>query len=208
MPRFRTRDLYPEESDLTPADLEKTFDDYVKEARRLQREYQDRIKLLVGMETEFINRESLDRALSIKEQYKLDYLVGSVHHILEVPIDFDEPTMKTAEDVSVNKLAGECPHGATEEAFRVYFDAQFEMLQALKPAVVAHFDLIRLFRASHPLSEVVWDKIRRNVAFVVSYGGIFEINTSAWRKGLPYAYPQRDILDVSLFGSFRSSLLT
>jgi histidinol-phosphatase (PHP family) len=198
MPRFRTEDLYPEESDLTPADLERIFADYVKEARRLQREFEGKIELLVGMETEYINAESLVKSLAIKEEYKLDYLVGSIHHVREIPIDFDEPTLVRAEQLCASE-AGDCPHGGTEEVFRVYFDAQYEMLKALKPEVVAHFDLIRLFRPEHAISEAVWERIRRNVAFIVSYGGLFEVNTSAWRKGLPYAYPQRDILEVRSF---------
>ncbi|KAI9027886.1 putative histidinol-phosphatase [Hyaloraphidium curvatum] len=194
MPRDRTEDLYPEEADLTPADLERTFGDFVSEARRLQKEFGDRIELLVGMETEYINETSLERSLELVEKHSLDYIVGSVHHILEIPIDFDEATLARAEAACL-EAAGPAAGTGTEAAFRVYFDAQYRMLQVLKPAVVAHFDLIRLFRPDHPLSDEVWARIRRNVEFIVQYGGVFEINTSGWRKGLAYAYPQRDILE-------------
>lgn len=206
MPRFRKEHLYPEEADLTPEDLERTFDEYVTEARRLQALYRDQIELLVGMETEYIDKESLEKSLELRNRYNLQYLVGSVHHVRTVPIDFDEPTLTRAEELCAHEV-GDCPHGGVEETFRVYFDAQYEMLQTLQPEVVAHFDLIRLFRPKHELSEVVWAKIRRNVDYVVQYGGIFEVNTSAWRKGLPYAYPQRDILEVGRLVSFSSAEL-
>lgn len=44
------------------------------------------------------------------------------------------------------------------------------MLTNLRPRVVAHLDLVRMYRPLHLLSPQVWDKIRRNVNYIVSYG--------------------------------------
>lgn len=94
--------------------------------------------------------------------------------------------------------------GTEERLFEAYFDAQFAMLEALKPAVVGHFDLIRLFCAD-PTKELkhygdgVWQRVERNVDFVVSYGGLTELNSSSIRKGWDEPYPRRDVCEVSIF---------
>jgi histidinol-phosphatase (PHP family) len=51
------------------------------------------------------------------------------------------------------------------------------MLQALKPAIVGHFDVIRIFRPRHPLSPELWAKVDRNIDYAVSIGALFEINS-------------------------------
>lgn len=81
-----------------------------------------------------------------------------------------------------------------------YYDQQYEMLVALRPRVVGHFDLIRLM-SSDPDRDVrawpgVWERIERNLAFVASYGGWLECNSSALRKGLSEPYPCRPIAEV------------
>ncbi|KAJ3334803.1 histidinolphosphatase [Gonapodya sp. JEL0774] len=199
MPRSRKEDLYPEESEIGPEDLAATFEAYVVEARRLQQVYDGRIHLLVGMETEHIpDAGYLGAVARLRERHRLDYLVGSLHHVDGTPIDYDIPTLERAEEQcrkAVGALASDTAAG-TEELFIRYFDQQYEMLSALKPEVVGHFDLIRLWRVEHPLSEEVWSRIRRNVDFVIGYGGLFEVNAAAYRKGLPEAYPQKDILKL------------
>lgn len=191
MPRSRPQDLYPEESHLAPEDLHRLFHQYVQKARSLQSKYQDQINVLVGMETEYITKESLVEAQQLQAKYQLDYLVGSVHHIDEWPLDFSQE--------KYNQLLEEKFNGDRESMFCRYFDQQLEMLETLKPQVVGHFDLIRIF---HPTNEpdplVVSDKARqkalRNIEYAIGYGALFEINTRAWKKHLRDAYPQRDLL--------------
>src|SRR6266540_2814631 len=51
-PRFLPQHLYPEEQNLAPADLQETFRRYVKSALALRQEYDGRLELLIGFETE------------------------------------------------------------------------------------------------------------------------------------------------------------
>jgi HisJ family histidinol phosphate phosphatase len=121
--------------------------------------------------------------------------------------------------------------GGTEEAlWEVYLDEQFAMLQGVRPRVVGHFDLPRLFGTSvrrfvtvaggdgdgeeegkeiRRLTEWkgVWERVVRNLEFVRGYGGWLECNTSALRKGLAEAYPSREIAEawVSMGGKFTFS---
>jgi HisJ family histidinol phosphate phosphatase len=70
------------------------------------------------------------------------------------------------------------------------------MLQRLQPPIVGHYDLIRLFRPDFPLTEAIWERVKRNIQFVVGYGGLFEVNTRALKKNLPSPYPLLDIVKV------------
>lgn len=123
----------------------------------------------------------------------IDYFIGSVHHIHEIPIDYD-----TAFYVKARDAAG----GTDEKLFEDYFDSQYEMLKALKPKVVGHFDLIRLLsdEPNRNLRELkaVWEKAVRNLKLIVEQGGLMEINSSALRKGLEEPYPTRSICEEYL----------
>ena len=110
-----------------------------------------------------------------------------------IPIDFDDATYRQAREVS---------GGTDERLFEDYYDAQYDMLKALKPPIVGHFDLIRL-KSDRPDATWtdmpgVWQKMLRNLEFVASYGGILELNTSALRKGLKEPYPKAEVCQVRL----------
>ena len=73
--------LPPPQKGLTPANLLEIFADFVSEARQLQSEYEGRMDILVGMETEYTGAHSLELAGELVSKYSLDYIVGSVHHV-------------------------------------------------------------------------------------------------------------------------------
>ena len=132
----------------------------------------------------------------------MDYFIGSVHHVHEIPIDYDAEFYEKARHV-----AG----GTDERLFEDYFDAQFEMLKALKPRVVGHFDLIRLL-SDEPDRDMrgmkrVWEKVVRNLMLVVGQDGLLEINSSALRKGLKEPYPGRSVCEefMKMGGKFTLS---
>ncbi|KAJ3290382.1 histidinolphosphatase [Blyttiomyces sp. JEL0837] len=194
MPRSRNQDLYPEENEakLTHEDTLTTFKSYVLEARRLQQKYASEITLIIGMETELIHNTTITEIKTLRNELQLDYLVGSLHHVNEIPIDFNEEMYQTAETVAYEKCIDKSI-SPTEALFQQYFDSQYELLTLLKPEVIGHFDLIRIFRPKFDISDVVWEKIRRNVDVIVGYGGVVEINSSGWRKGLVYDLEKRQI---------------
>ena len=199
MPRHE-QDFYPGELE-SGHSLEKHYQNqanFFAEASRLQQKYKAHIDILIGFESEWIRPESrglIERSLQSQEW---DLFVGSVHHVHGCPIDFDEDSYKRA-----RQKAG----GLDEQLFLDYFDAQFEMLQTTKPPVVGHFDLIRLLSdqpgASFAEMESVWHKAQRNLAAVVSYGGLLELNVSALRKGLPDPYPELAICKVRCLYTFQ-----
>ncbi|CAI2165641.1 16461_t:CDS:2 [Funneliformis geosporum] len=198
-PRYRVQDLYPEESHLQPSDLSKVFEEFVKEARRLQEKYKSQITLLVGLESETVTNSSTSEVLDLIKKYSLDYCVGSVHHVHETPIDFDLELFEIAlskSSAGENKQNNGNIH--EENLFVAYFDSQYQMLQDINPMIIGHFDVIRIYRPNFILTDLIWEKVERNIDYVVNYGGLFEINSAGFKVGLPDAYPQRDILQMIL----------
>ncbi|KAK4155405.1 Polymerase/histidinol phosphatase-like protein [Chaetomidium leptoderma] len=212
MPRTDLADLYPEE--LTPSPSESLaallprHTAYLAEATRLQTKYAPQIHVLIAFESEWIRASSYEPlVLALASHPAVDYFIGSLHHTRGIPIDFDGALFAAA--------VAAC--GGTEEGlFEAYFDEQFQMLRALRPRVVGHFDLVRLFSSSSAdevLSrkeggwEGVWERVVRNLRFVKEYGGWLECNTSGLRKGLAEAYPKREIAEawVRMGGRFTFS---
>jgi len=221
------------QSDLKPADLESAYLAFLEEAIRLRGLYADRISLLIGLETDYITDLDLSHTSQLlNRRTDIDYIVGSVHHVNGVSIDFDRPTWIRAiltvvdgkhgstMDVSPNSGTVSLPEveGAggipPMEDLRIfllaYFDAQYDMLVRLQPEVMGHIDLCLLWTPEISLQgegmEPVWDKVRRNVEYVVSYGGLFEANAAAIRKGWKSSYPNPDILKVGGSDSVTSEL--
>ncbi|KAF2637472.1 histidinol-phosphatase [Massarina eburnea CBS 473.64] len=193
-------DFYPEEKDdHTPASLAKLFDDYLAEAVRVKKAYSSQIRILIGFETEWIRPSTLETIRDVLTKYSFDFFMGSIHHTHTIPIDFDRITYEKAREA-----AG----GTDERLFEHYFDEQMEMLQALQPPVIGHFDLIRLLSdhrdADFKDMKGVWDRMERNLSFIASYGGILELNASGLRKGLAEPYPCMPIcqLFVGMGGRF------
>jgi len=146
---------------------------------------------LIGFESEYIRPSTLQLVQGILDKYAFDFFVGSVHHVHTVPIDFDR---------AMYEKAREAAGGTDERLFEDYFDSQLEMLQALRPPVVGHFDLIRLLSdyrdADFKEMPGVWHKIQRNLEFVASYNGRLELNSAGLRKGLTEPYPCLPICQV------------
>ncbi|OJT03896.1 hypothetical protein TRAPUB_5421 [Trametes pubescens] len=61
---------------------------------RLKAKYVNQITLLVGLETEFITQTDMDEleGLLAASGDRVEYLVGSVHHVRGITIDFDQDT--------------------------------------------------------------------------------------------------------------------
>ncbi|KAI7860307.1 Polymerase/histidinol phosphatase-like protein [Circinella umbellata] len=188
MPRFADSELYPEEIEAkcTPETLNTLFDNFQSHARQLVDQYDGQIDLLVGTEIEFIHTKYADHIRTIRS--KVDYVVGSLHHVGTIPIDFSPELYKKALE----------KYGDMTSLFGAYFDEQYEMLKAVQPEVVGHFDLVRIFASSEEQQTLnkpeIWNKVVRNIDFIVEYGGVFEINSRAWKKGLRDAYPCRDVI--------------
>jgi histidinol-phosphatase (PHP family) len=188
-PRIRQQDLYPEEASLTPADLQRRFSDYIREARTLQSEYAEQIELLVGFETEALPEDSWpELMLQIKAQHDFDFFIGSVHSVAGTFIDFTPE----ATDGLAQRMGG------WDALCSAYFDEVASLVSTLQPPVVGHLDLIRRFRGDAvQFGSGVWPSIRRALEAVKDVGALLELNATPVRRKFGPLYPSLEILHLA-----------
>ncbi len=165
------------------------FVDYFSTARSLQSEHRPKPQILVGFETECCTGY-IEHVDELRREFKPDYIVGSVHHVRDVVID--GRSRWYAEAIA-------CV-GGIEELYCEYFDQQYEMMEALRPEVIGHFDLIRMHDAEyHERLRVgqIKDRIWRNLEKVKEIDSILDLNLRALEKGASEPYVTRSILEMA-----------
>jgi histidinol-phosphatase (PHP family) len=123
---------------------------------------------------------------ALRERFKPDYIVGSVHDVDGLVIDYTpEATQQVAE-----------AKGGMEQLRLKYFDAVKDLVSALRPEVVGHIDLIRKFDGQTPsFSPQVYRRIDEALEAVKSVGAVLEVNCATHRRGLGPVYPLPPILE-------------
>jgi histidinol-phosphatase (PHP family) len=188
MPPSADAFLYPEErrAGLTAAAMAERFDRYMDEARRLQKKYADRIEILVGFETED-SSGAVDLALQLIDAYAPDYILGSVHHVMDIAFDYNAESYRLAAAAA----------GSVPALYCRYLDRQHELIERLRPQVVGHFDLIRIFDPDyrrHLLLPEVQERILRNLELIRKLDLILDFNVAALKKGADEPYVSQSIL--------------
>lgn len=183
-PRAEPRFLYASEraKGYTVERLERQFEEYAVESRRLQAEYGGRLEVLRGFESEAVPEGSYaDLMHGYRRRHRFDYLVGSVHHVRETPID-ESPDLYWA-------AVEAC--GGLEPFFERYYGLVRDMIRALQPEVVAHLDLPKLHAPDG--ADLSTTRIRRAAEEAIGAAKdcdcILDLNTAGWRKRLGEPYP-------------------
>ncbi|MBF0204905.1 MAG: histidinol-phosphatase [Desulfamplus sp.] len=179
---------YPDEAaaGLDVANLTLRFTEYITTCRLLQKKYQDKITIFTAFETETYSgyKEFIP---SVIRQFQPDYVVGSVHHVNDICIDYSK------EDY--NRVADDL--GGVSQLYCQYFDIQYDMIKSIEPAVVGHFDLIRLFDENYSerlKSPEIWQRITRNLDLIRQKNLIMDFNLRALLKGASEPYISAPIL--------------
>lgn len=183
--------LYPDEigAGLTPETLLHRFDRYMRECRRLQKKYHRKIQIFAAMEIEtYSGYEQFIPYLIAK--FQPDYIVGSVHFVNDMGFDYSpEMNRKTVNTV-----------GGKDQLYCLYFDQQYEMIKLLKPAVVGHFDLVRIYDKEYKsrlLKPAIWKRIVRNLKLIKDLDLILDFNLRALGKGDDEPYISNSILKMA-----------
>jgi histidinol-phosphatase (PHP family) len=185
-PRFQPQHLYPEESHLAPADLARTFERYVRSALELRARHADRLELLIGFETEALPVEGWAAKMrELRQSAPFDYIVGSVHSIGDTWVDLNAETSERA--------ARE--NGGWEALRGKYFDQLASLVDALRPEVVGHVDLIRRFEpADFRFSEASLKRAERVLEAARAAGSALDVNAAPARRGFGPVYPGPEVL--------------
>ncbi|AJV21848.1 histidinolphosphatase [Saccharomyces cerevisiae] len=223
IPRIEAKFIYPEEQSLgkNPEEvitkLETSFKNFMSHAQEIKTRYADRpdvrTKFIIGMEIESCDMAHIEYAKRLMKENNdiLKFCVGSVHHVNGIAIDFDQQQWYNSLHSFNDNL---------KDFLLSYFQSQYEMLINIKPLVVGHFDLYKLFLPNDmlvnqksgncneetgvPVASLdvisewpeIYDAVVRNLQFIDSYGGAIEINTSALRKGLEEPYPSKTLCNL------------
>lgn len=169
-----------DEAPLGVAELAARFRRYFAEARRLQAARADEIEIFVGFETEAWAGYQ-DAVRDAIEAFSPDLVVGSVHHVGDAPFDYSESAYRRAA----------LRAGGIEALYCAYFDLQFELIEAVRPAVVGHFDLVRIFDPDYAARwrvPAIAERARRNLRRIAELGLIADFNLRALAKGQPEPY--------------------
>ena len=184
--------LYPDErsAGLDAAALQERFRSYFEKCYLLKEKYRDQIEILVGFETEtYTGTEAfIERVVAA---FDPAYMVGSLHHVSDMEID----TSAQAYRAAANSVGG------LENLYCSYFDAQYDMVQALNPPVVGHFDLVRIFDPDYKSrlqQSQIAARVQRNLDLIKERGLILDFNLAGFDKLAGEPYPSRDILAAAI----------
>jgi len=181
---------YPDEREsLTPKLILQRFDNYMRECRRLQKKYHNKIQIFASIEIETYG--SYKQFIpSLISRLQPDYIVGSVHFVNDIGFDYSplfyDEAIKTA--------------GSKDKLYCLYFDLQYEMIKILKPSVVGHFDLIRIFDKDYKsrlLKPKIWQRIKRNLRLIKELDLIMDFNLRSMYKGAEEPYISSPILKIA-----------
>ncbi|MGD9368503.1 MAG: histidinol-phosphatase [Desulfobacteraceae bacterium] len=191
MPPVADAFMYDEERDagFDAAALMERFHRYMTEGRRLQKKYADQLELFIAFETEAYSG-AVDMARRLIDRYQPDYVLGGIHHVDDMPFDSGAEAYRRAVEAC----------GGVETLYCRYFDLQHEMMQAIRPKVVAHFDLVRIFDddyARRLRQPAILRRIQRNLQCMADWDLIMDYNVAALRKGADEPYVSKPILEMA-----------
>jgi histidinol-phosphatase (PHP family) len=191
-PRFDPKFLYPDEIGMG-WDIPKIiadFEAYARDTKELVEEFAGRLTVLRGFEAEIIPADGYrDIMLGLREKHEFDFMVGSVHYVDEILVDGWPETFERA----LRK------RGDVENLAVAYYENVAEMVEALKPEIVGHFDVVRKFGAAH--GPVDTPPIRRAAKAALEaareHACILDCNTGGYRKGHGMPYPAPWIVEMA-----------
>jgi len=132
--------------------------------------------LRLGLEVDFVpGRE--DRTQNLIERCELDYVVGSVHFLGELAVDFDRFDIWDGA-------------AAPEEVWQRYFETLAAAARSGLFDILAHPDLVKMWGASRPLPAGDLRRYYEPALEAIAESGIaVEVSTAGLRKPVAEIYP-------------------
>ena len=172
---------------------EETVRDYCAAVRELKNEYAGSPEVYLGMEIDYIPNVMGPKDPDY-DQYSLDYVIGSVHHLPHFPsgrqLTIDGPMHE------FTALLEDSYEGDIQKMTQHYYRLVREMLEEHTPDIIGHIDLIMKKNRGNRFFdyEADWYKkqVMETLETVRASGAVLEINTGAVARGntaFPYPAP-------------------
>jgi len=159
------------------------FAEYVAEVLALKKEYENKIEVLLGVESDYFS-EHMSHYEKQYKQYPFDYIIGSVHYVDGLSIFNKNRWKRLTDDEKVT----------TKDAYYklIQQSAQSGMFQ-----ILGHIDAMKGFYPE--FSDISSTQVEETLKIIGQKGIAIEVNTSGKTKYVGGWYPSDDILEKSLF---------
>jgi histidinol-phosphatase (PHP family) len=159
------------------------FPHYVAEVLKLKEEYQGKIDVLLGVESDFFP-EHAERYRKIYEPYPFDYIIGSVHQSDGVSIFNKKRFRGLSKEEKVRQK-------------EMYYDLITQSARSGMFQILGHIDAMKGFYPA--FSDIQTDAVEKTLKVIGEAGMAVEINTSGKTKDVGGWYPSDSILERALF---------
>ena len=152
---------------------------YEKSVLELQKKYQDKIKITLGYEVDYMNG---DYILDEIKNANVDYLIGSVHYLDKW--GFDNP-----------EFIGVYKNKNIDKIWEEYFQAVEAMAKTQYFNIVGHLDLIKVFKflPTKDIKSIAYKSLQQ----IKKSGMVIELNSAGYRKPIGEQYPSRELLELA-----------
>lgn len=158
------------------------MEDYLSEFARLKKKYADKIDLAIGLEIDYLNKDS-NPASSRFRELPLDYRIGSVHMLYSPEgniVDIDTPAD------TFRQLIDKHFDGDLDSVVRLYYKNLLRMVELGGFDIVGHADKMHYNASCYRpglLDEPWYDALVRGYFLEIArHGYIVEINTKAYHE--------------------------
>ena len=152
--------------------------DYESDVLSLQKEYQDKIKIVLGYEVDYLKRYIDKRVIDAK----VDYLIGSVHFL--GTWGFDNPEFN--DEYSKRNI---------DDIWQEYFSNIEAMVKTGYFDIVGHLDLIKIFNflPKRDIRSIATPALKA----IKKANMVIELNSAGLRKPCKEVYPSQLLLEVA-----------
>lgn len=161
----------------------KEFPLYINEIIKLKKEYQDKINVLVGVESDFFP-EYTKIYRDIYNKYPFDYIIGSVHVTNGMDLFNRERWKNICEEKVLNEK-------------EIYYNLIQQSAKSGMFDILGHIDALKGFYP--PFSKVKTEIVDRTLKVISECDVVIEVNTSGKTKDCGGWYPAADILERALY---------
>lgn len=159
------------------------FPGYVAEVLALKEEYEDKIEVLLGVESDFFP-EYMNHYRKQYDKYPFDYIIGSVHYVDGLSIFNKNRWKRLTDDEKV----------ATKDA---YYELIQQSARSGMFQILGHIDAMKGFYPE--FSEIPSEAVEETLKVIGIENVAIEINTSGRTKSCGGWYPSDAILEQALF---------